>query len=808
VSAVVAHLISFSPLDSLRKVMARATNAEQDSTVAVLNILNQSGGPSTKTPNKRKRTTHPVPGPVGRPRKRTKISDEGNAATSGAIIMPASAVAENLQDTGQTSELSSTTKLRNPKSSASARPRGSKSTAADTDMYAVPNSPNSASPAINRRASGKGIEFSLEHSAFDSLLSSKKGAENVAKPPSQRTRSKSKNNAAERQNSPSRSGGGVRAMRKLHPQPAVGDSIRDDQLEVADERIQPSRASKRLQQRTLDPGPLAREGSTNEIDNLGCPSLLTTSRTRDKLTNVAHQSTRAPATRRRVVSRKPQTSLRNTGDYQSDDGEEDEDFEAPEDRMEELGTGRDKKASPDREAGMGEETVEKDCQPEPRSGDLQAIDTEERGCSARTQVTDGQQPDPPRRQGRFERAAELYDCGDHWARVWDAAKENQDRSDPETRTVRELVEAMQEFKDGLRRTANVIPDDEGEEEEGSMRELDESELDKIATAIGNLKKDPSRTGENEERLRRDIYFHAIPRAVKLVRSILIVRFTHGGLTMAALEELITVLKAARRLCERVYHWKPTLHLANLVKSRTNLDIKLSLKPIEDAYKGALSDLRAAKHHAKAKIREKVFAERQTRLWKTHEQAIIDNRQKMADWARKHDMAGRQGREMMRSRQRARDSHASSQSDQEAYDVDDLDSPGSTPLTSNGFAREGTEEIPGPTKRIWHKEETFALLLLLQKYRGPDRYERIQETISEIARDFRKLGPDKFLRMTDSEVFTIDLGSVGDVLDDLGNMEVADIQQQAKYLKASHARKIDDDIQATGESEKWTWLSSV
>jgi hypothetical protein len=801
-------MISFSPLNSLRKFMARATNAEQDSTVAVLNILNQSGGLSTKTPSKRKRTTHPVPGPVGRPRKRTKISDEGNAATSGAIVMPVPAVAENLQERGQTSKLSSATKLRNPKSSAFARPRGSKSTAAGTDMYAVPNSPNSASPAINRRASGNGIEFSLEHSAFDSLLSSKKGAENVAKPPSQRTRSRSKKtNAAEGQNSPSRSGGGVRAMRKLHPQPAVGDSIRDDQLEVADERTQPPRASKRLQQRTLDSGPLAREASTNELDNLGYPNPVTTSRTRDKLTNVAHQSTRAPATRRRVVSRKPQNSPRNTGDYQSDDGE-DEDFEAPEDRMEELGTGRDKKASPDREAGMGEEIVEKDCQPEPRSGGLQAIDTEERGGSARTQVTDGQQLDPPRRQGGFERAAEMYDCGEHWARVWDAAKENQDRSDPETRTVRELVEAMQGFKDGLRRTANVIADDEGEEEEGPMRELDESELDKIATAIGNLKKDPSRTGESEERLRRDIYFHAIPRAVKLVRSILIVRFTHGGLTMAALEELITVLKATRRLCERAYHWKPTLHLANSVKSRTNLDIKLSLKPIEDAYKGALSDLRAAEHHAKAKIREKIFAERQTRLWKAHEQAVADNRQKMADWAREHDMAGRQGREMTRSRQRARDSNASSQLDHEAYDVDGLNSPGSTPLTSNGFAREGTEEIPGPTKRIWHKEETFALLLLLQKYRGPDRYERIHETISEIARDFRKLGPDKFLRMTDSEVFTIDLRSVGDVLDDLGNMEVAEIQQQAKYLKASHARKMDDDIQATGESEKWTWLSSV
>lgn len=295
--------------------------------------------------------------------------------------------------------------------------------------------------------------------------------------------------------------------------------------------------------------------------------------------------------------------------------------------------------------------------------------------------------------------------------------------------------------------------------------------------------------------------------VDLLRSILVVRSLNGNLGASALEELIMILKAASRLCERVSHWKPSVVLKEKVKSITNREIKVSLQQIAENYQDALEDLRAAERDASARVREDEFAEAQDRLEQARKQNILDKRLKMAT-NMQNQIAREAEQRTVPFRGHSRSVNGVTTAVPEVYDVDDLASQKSTPSPTTDFEREATADIPGPTRRVWQPEETIALSLLLQKHRGPDRYVRIQEVISEVARDLRKIGPDKFLQMAQSYCFSLDLDNAGDVLDDLGNMEVADIEQQAKYLKASLARRIDADIRANGEESEWAFLSDV
>lgn len=763
--------------------MARATRKSGSSTAEVVDILNKSADASIDGPITRKRkadVAHRLP---GRPSKRGKTPNGPDVAANEVKMEATLESTEN----SEWATSSTSTRLRKPsrivytrKSDPTVKAQG------NGDMYDLPSSPDCGSPVTTQQGAGREVRFDLQNPVFDEAPTSGEAGGELSKSPSQRTRSKSARDAKLTLTNPSsRLAGAVHTVRKLPPRAVLSNVNANDSLDLPAGK-QPSKDLRSQSQTQPKPGTQGRKAVIGDSERFAYPSPEKTTGVKDRRQKPASRGTASsnktpPATTK--SAKVPHTTSPEESDYEEDQGENEEEAEASEES-------RDDEEEDAQQEGRGGET---------ENPEEQARTDHEGEDRNPVSDTNNQEPQPPRRKSKFDEAAELLDCWRYWTAAWDAAKKNQDKSDPETKPVRELLQAIRSFKDNLRKSANEI----SEHEQDLLSDFNETELDKIAMAMGNLRKSASWTGEDEERLLRDIYLHAIPSAVGLLRSLLTVRAAGGKLDMAALEELLMLLKATRRLCERVYHWKPGFHLEDQVKSRFVLDIKRSLKPIEEEYEAELSKLKDKEYMAKAKIWEREFAQRQARSKEAQEREKQERKRDMAQWTRKPE-APAQTR-MPSGEQIARNNTSSP--DHEVLDADDLDLDDSAPV-ANGFTREATEDIPGPTKRVWQKEETIALLLLLQKYRGPDRYERIQEIISEIARDIRKLGPDQILTMADHEYIDLDLEDVGDVLDDLGIMEVSDIEQQAKYLKACQTREMEREIRATGNREKWAWLANV
>lgn len=744
--------------------MAIATRSSQGSPPPVVDILNQSGTSSAQSRNKRKKTLAVSRRPVGRPRKKTKV----------------------------------------PKMAPSA-PTGEEAT-----------------------------NYSLNNEAFDPVPASKEEAADFGSPTSQRTRSKAtKARPLLKQAQPGRPDGPVCQMRKLPVRRVISDRTRNDSLAVVIGTGKPSPTSRSRSQQRQTPDRPEIEAATVDSGEFGYPSAQKVS-ARHKVRGAAHDPAPAPATGRRIVTNETQPPHSDTAEDQSGDVEEEEEEEGEEGAEEEdvatapekelaaegnLGAekdlrtggklGAEERGREEEEENVGQDRRAKSAdvalpwedEIESHDADQQAVENHDREDRPNITSTNDQHSQSPKRKGRFPEAMELHGCGEHWTKLWDAAKDNRCRGNPETRPVLGLVEAINRFKARIRSTSDAVP----EQEERSLPELEDSELDEIATEIGNLRKSASRTGEQEKQLIKDIYLQVIPRTVDLLRSILIVRFDKGKLSISALEELLAIAKAARGLCERVYHWKPTLQMGEGVKSRTNLEIKQSLKRIEDEYRAALTRLRIVQYEAAKVIREKEAAKQQMERRNAEQQMVIEKRQRIADQVQEYKT------QMTQSRQRGGWTRAPTRIHHEGSDVDDLDLGESDVPSVSGIASEGTEDIPGPTKRVWREEETIALLLLLQKHLGPDRYERIQESICEISRLIRKRGAENFLKlltMADQEWPNVDTGAAGDVLDDLGDMEVEDVERQAKFIKASCAQDMESDIKATGDRSKWRWLLSV
>ncbi len=790
--------------------MARATQTRQDSTAEVIGILNDARASSTATPGKGKRKTgQAAPRPVGRPPKRPKVADNAAATADSADATATSTVGES---SDKAPEAKGGTKLRNPKDRTGSRRRTTKM-GRDRDVFATSLSPESASLATKRHTRGDTSGFDLEHNAFDAVPSGKEDEVDFDRSTSRNAKGQFKRVNATEQTSPRFARPVMHNVRILRSNDAMRSSEGDMSLEATVESKLPLRNPKTGIQQKLNSVPRALVTARTESANLGYPSPEQTLQTKPTRAKGASRSSVAPSSERLAVKKHQRLPEQGASHQSKEDS-------APSEpnRSEDDEPGSDGEVEPSSEEEVEDQedqegNPEEDGQQQPGNADQQETRAEGNEADGPAADTTAHQSETAKRKGRFATAAELYDCGHCWKEAWTAAKQNRERSDPKSRPVRELAAAIQRFTHRLQGKPTVT----AEREEGSVSDLEESDLEKIATLMGNLKPSDNISRQAEKRRKRDIHLQAIPRGVELARSILIVRSASGRLDMSALEELLLILKAVRLLCQRVYHWKPPIQFAEPVQSRTNREIKVSLKFIEDAYQVAVMKLRNAQQQEDAKLREKAFQQKQAELQEAKRRAMLESRRRMDEWAQ--GAGSSRGRGLL-STQQTRESSVSLDSDdslddvdsaEDVYDVEDVDEMDlydSTPQPIGSFQPETTEEIQGPTKRIWREEETLALLLLLQRHRGPDRYERIQETISEIARDIRKLGPAKLLSMTSNDFFHVDLDNARDVLDDLGNMEVADIRHQARYLKAAQAGKMTADIRATGDSEKWRWLSSV
>ncbi|ERF70468.1 hypothetical protein EPUS_04746 [Endocarpon pusillum Z07020] len=804
--------------------MAGATRSKTDSTVEVevVDILNNANTPQSQTLGKRKRRA--LPRRPGRPIKKAPSAEEEDvAAAEGAYITPASTGGEGVEDISKGGAGGSTTKLRKPKDCIARRQRRSTiKMSHGTDVYTTPESPETASSAVKRRVEGG--EYSLQNSVFHGVASSKVPEADFAQSPSQGTRSKYQSaDASSRHPKQQKAAAPVRIMRRLPPRAPAADSMDNESLDAGIDRMLPLRNNVTRSQNPLKIFFLAEKTTTTISDDVGYSSPQKVWKTGPAACHhAANKRTRKAPSKAAEQDIEEDEVVDRGGEEDEEDEEGDREGRGnKEQEMEEEGGGGDEAEEGEEDNDdQGEEEEDNDDQEDeeeheeassdqqgdrqPRPPDQPTAGSPERQSNDTIAVTHNAQPKPPKRQSRFEKAANIHKCAEHWKIMWDAAKDIQVLEDPETTPVRELLAAMRKYREIIRNASR----ESLEGDEDLLSDSNGSDLGKIATVIGSLKKSSSQTGREENRLIRDIYLHVIPCAVELLRSILVVRAVNGDLNIAALEELIMILKATRRLCERLYHWKPTLHLDDETRSTTNLKIKLSLRPIEVEYKKALSDLRRAKYEAEAKIRQEEFAMKQEMLIKAQKQEILDRRREFADWMQRHT-GERQTQKVTQLRHGTRRRDISEA--HEVYDLDDLDDLDvheSTRESDDDFIRGSTEEIPKATKRVWRSEEKLALLVLLQKHRGPDRYEKIQEAISDISRFIRRYGPDNFMALGANSHIDLDLAGAADVLDDLGIMEVSDIRERAKYLKAAQAETMARDLKDGCGREKWSWLLSV
>jgi hypothetical protein len=500
--------------------MATATRSRQDSTVEVVDILNHSGGPSTKRSSKRRRTDNPVQRAPGRPPKRNKAAQDTKIAVSGITTTPEVTGAELHEQPAHSVPPQSSTRLRNPKSASSATPgESTDKMAKGIDIYAPPISPELASTAIIRSASEDDGEYSLENSAFDPVPSGEEAGPDSASSPSHNTRSKFVRAVPMSQQASPKVSQRLLRVRNLGPKVVVNDTLEDDSLEVAGEKRKPTPNSRTLSRQVLRTGHRALEAATVASDKFGYPSPEKWSGTNNSLKNRAGRLDASLASEKDAPSRKGGEAGKNITDLQNDDAEAEADEEAEDEEWqtaaEEEDDDEEIEADQDEEAETGAKFSEQEGEEVPENPDGQAGTAHGDEDSATIAVTDTQQSEPSKRRGKFEKAAELHKYEGHWTTACDAAKKNQHKSDPETKPVRELVEAIQNYEKNIRGALNMTE----REKEDSLSVLDESDLDKIATAIGNLKQSGSRTGEDEKRLIRDIYVHAIPQVVGLLRSI-------------------------------------------------------------------------------------------------------------------------------------------------------------------------------------------------------------------------------------------------------------------------------------------------
>jgi hypothetical protein len=791
--------------------MARGRNPKHNSTTQVVDILNHSGNTTAPSPSKRKRESQPARRQVGRPPKRAKGADNENAVATAAAAAPTNTGSEGAEESDGISNATKHSKLRNPKASLSARRQVTTlKMAGGKDVFDVHNSPESAPPKESSRATGQEEGYSLEDSAFDPVPEAKEARIDMNMSHSRFTRSKINTGPPSKEDiSLPGLGKPTHLVRNLRPRPADGDLVGDESLEATSSVIRALQIRKtRSKQLPASDAP-SEKGRRANSENFAYPSPGKQSMARKARANVADRLVTVPAVVHGKVSSKSRGSIQPTPDSRihgsqggagGETGEEilDPDEEDVEDIEEEIGV------FPDAEVENGGIVPGQDSERHQESNEERVSETRQGEGNDTIAVGENQQPQSQSPRTKFQVAAELNDCGEYWNSMWRAARENKESGNPHTEPVRELAIAIDAYKEGLVQK-NQDPQSETEDEMDSV--IHTSDIDEIATLLGNLRASTSRTGKEERLLIGDIHQQAIPRLIGLLRRILITRFKNGTVSISALNDMIKVLKSTRRLCERLYHWKPGPTLEPGIKKNTHTKVKPALKAIEKRYCEALSELQTTDSTAEIETQELEAREKREMLEMEHEQKILDQRQSFVDWVQS-DKAERQRKRMMQSRLHARAQHPSPEPELELYDVDSMDLYDSTPQPADGFDRAARQDVPGPSKRVWQVEETTALMFLLQKHRGPDRFQKIQREISDLARSFRKMSVDEFLRMSDEEVFNIDLGRFSDVLDDLGNMEVADIEQGAKDLKAAHKAMMERDIKATGRRDDWMWLLSV
>jgi len=621
--------------------------------------------------------------------------------------------------------------------------------------------------AENEEGSVPHLTYSLEASPFDAVPSRKDVDTDSSTSPSRQTRSKLRIANRSKQQAPSTQANvQIRTLRNLPSRRPVTDLVGDESPQL------PAGKRYNLRNQVLD------------ATSIGYPTPEGSSRPKVPRATSAKAVAPAPAQKEHTASKKAGKLGRKVVDQQSTDGAGQDGVEDDEESQEDKGDEEEESESDhNKVAEKGEE-----------------------------QTKTGVEAPILRQKTKVEIAMELHGCLPLWQKARKDALRIRKSSRPVEEPVQKLTTNMKYFDDFFQQVSTTTPGGKGEaaaevddaddedDEEDSLSELESLDLDKIISAtMEPVKKDSTSLGENDQAdFRHEICRQVIPRAVRFSRQVLVERAANGRLSTSALEELCKILTATQVLC------KAMLDLSSAFE-RLLKGIKLSSLKIEKKYRAVISKRRTEKHNALARLREKELA---------------DSRARELEERRRQRPADRQNRvnciwQGMANRQRHATTHAVLYEQEptprrpvesEVYDVDDLGLPETTPPPTYVFHRAPTEDIPGPPKRLWRIEETLALSFLLLQYRDVDRYERIHEKIGQFSRHIRQAGGENILSMTEGDIVKVDLA--GDTLDELGNMDVAEIEEHANYLKAMQAGSLEMPLRNGGQRDNWASLAGV
>jgi hypothetical protein len=606
------------------------------------------------------------------------------------------------------------------------------------------------------------ITFSLEASPFHAVPSSSDVNIDSHTTPSP--------NLSKTQASSTRANVQTRRLRNPPPRSAVRDPIGDESPQ--------SSVTKRYNLRNHDAAPKLLSNSAHlplggpllDSTNIGYPTPEKSSRTRVTRATSTKAVAPAPDQKEHTASKQAGKLGPNIVDQQSNDG------------VEQNGVEDDEKGP----GGKGDKNYEPDAVEDKKLQESML-------------------------QEKAESASELHNCFDLWTKVWNAEERIQKSSVTLTEEVQEPVTETKYFEEFFQHISTTTTEgeaaenDDEDDDEDSLSESQSPDLGKITSAaMEKVKKDLSSLKDTDPAdFRDELCRREIRRAVCLFRQVLIERAANGRLSMSALKELCRILTAIQVLCKEMLDLEAAAELPLKGIERSLKGIKLSSLGIEKKYRAAMSKFRTEKHNARARIREKKLA---------------DSRAREQDERRLRRPADRQNRvnslwKVLADRPRPITTHAvvheqkrSPRAESEVYDVDDLDLPDTTPSTTHLFHREATEDIPAPPKRLWRIEETLALSFLLLHYRDADRYERIHEQIGQFSRHIRQAGGENILSMTEEDIVKVDLA--GDTLDELGNMDVAEIEEHANYLKAMQVGGLEMPLKNGGERDNWASLAGV
>ena len=351
---------------------------------------------------------------------------------------------------------------------------------------------------------------------------------------------------------------------------------------------------------------------------------------------------------------------------------------------------------------------------------------------------DGQKNDDKKKAlEKFEEESELYECQDYWATMLHAASFCFGRKQSVcTDVAGDLIKLIGDAKDKITSLPEVRKQGEQADINDLEKEINTRTLE-ILHQCSNLNSQKF-SGASKDIL-KDIYTHTIPRLIFLLKAMVQAWCCDGALDSASLGHIIKMMDCALGLCHRAYRWpKPRPALDAGVLRNTKNAIVVNLRMIMKKYISEKQVLDAPgaveKYHEKLRLERQRFEQQLLKEKEILERRKADHRRRQAE----------RNMQVIQHEAEAKAKHSRNSPTSLAdryhtprYALTELDN-----AADFNTARPEMSESPHarhhhrpqhmlshkpstqPAGTQWTDAQTACLLMGLEKFRGPSRFEDI------------------------------------------------------------------------------------